>query len=157
MLLPSHIKQRTRVGGFCSRCKNMKHQQVVASTYLHLFALISNTTTSVLDSTHFDHNNEWVHWTVGTSRDSHPRRHRVPIALTQTLGLTQARPPAVTCVGSSHLAGQPQSKHVRLVPSSSDHHTKKQQNAVARNLTTTTTSALDLSARISITTMNKCR
>ena len=142
MLLPSHIKQRTRVGGFCSRCKNMKHQQVVASTYLHLFALISNTTTSVLDSTHFDHNNEWVHWTVGTSSDSHARRHRVPIALTQTLGLNQARPPAVPCVDFSHLTGRPQSKHFLLVPSSSHHHTKKQQYAVACN-SITTTSALD--------------
>ena len=35
----------------------------------------SITMTSVLDSrlkrAHFDHNNDWVHWTVGTSTDSH--------------------------------------------------------------------------------------
>ena len=32
-----------------------------------------------------------------------PRRHRVPLALTQTLGLSQARPPAVPCVLTSHI------------------------------------------------------
>ena len=32
-----------------------------------------------------------------------PRRHRVPLALTQTLGLSQARPPAVPCVLTSHV------------------------------------------------------
>ena len=40
-----------------------------------------------------------------------PQRHRVPINLTQTLGLSQTSPPAVPCVDFSHLTGRPQSKH----------------------------------------------
>ena len=59
----------------------------------------------MLDSTHFEHNNEWVCCTVGTSSDSRPRRHRVPVAFTQTLGLSQARPPAGLCHDFSHLFG----------------------------------------------------
>ena len=105
----------------------------------------------MLDSTHFDHNNEWVHWTVGTSSDSHPRRHRVPIALTQTLGLSQARPPAVPCVDFSHLTGRPQSKHFLFVPSSS-------KAAVRCSTQFDQNNECDgLSARISIKTVNDFR
>ena len=140
----------------------------------------------MLDSTHFDHNNGWVHWTVGTSSGSHPRRHRAPIALTQTLGLSQARPPAVPCVDFSHLlrrppavpcvdfshllrrppvvpcvdfshlTGRPQSKHVL---SATNVKLSSHNEAAVRCSTQFdhNDECAGLSARISITTINEFR
>ena len=54
-----------------------------------------------------------------------PRRHRVPIAITQTLGLGQT-PPEVPRVLTSHLTGRPQSKHFLY------HHQATTQRAAVR-------------------------
>ena len=102
--------------------------------------IISNTTTSVLDSPHFEHNNERVRWTVGTSSDSRPRRHRVPVALTQTLGLSQARPPAGPCDDFSHFfdtMNKPSHKEAAVRCSTPSDHNDECAGLSARILITT--------------------
>ena len=84
-----------------------------------------------------------------------PRRHRVPIALTQTLGLSQSPPPAASCVDFWHLTGRPQSKHFWC-----HHHQPSHKEPAARCSTQfdhNNDECAGLSARISITTMNECR
>ena len=70
-----------------------------------------------------------------------PRRHRVPIALTQTLDLSQTPPRAAPSVLTSRIRLDDLNRSLFGAIKPSSH--KKQQHAVARNSTTTTTSALD--------------
>ena len=116
-----------------------------------------------------------------------PRRHRVPIALTQTLGLSQTPPPAspcvltsricsgdllrcrvltlqvtiktnlLACVDFSHLTGRPQSKHFLLVRTIIKQSHKEAAVVRCSAQFDRNEECAGLSARISITTINEFR
>ena len=81
-----------------------------------------------LKRTHFDHNNERVQWTVGTSTDSHHAGARP--------GPTRTSWGAV-CVEFLHLTGRPQSKHFWFHQVILSHLTKQAYVVTCNSITRT--------------------